>query len=509
MSAIEHFTQAILNIFYHLTTIPHGSHNTDEMAAFLESFAKSNNYAVKKDSVGNILAYREGVESKVCFQCHYDMVCVGVAAQNLALKLLQTKKKRNNIKQTWLKAQDSSLGADNGMGMAIMMYFMQQGVSAEFLFTNDEEVGMIGAKELDIPIASKILLNLDSEVLGEITISCAGGFDLNYQSEFITKEIPLNYHYYVLHSRNFAGGHSGLDINNPLPNYQNAILQSAYFLNESLTESEKDSLFVINWKGGEKRNSIPMHSKLIIASKQKLHIESNEFFVLEELKEQHNELLDKTNEVFLQIPNGIEFNILYNLLVSLKIGVLDSVKKAVQNSRSLSHISFANGSLTLSFMGRANTNDLLQENLSTLKSILNKIQPSQKQESLQIQASDYYAPWEKQDKSIQDGSIDESLCKTEGIKAQTPYTLREILNSMCASMQKFTRPLNIKPKIVELHAGLECGVLLQRFHNMGLSDIIALSIGPSINAPHSINEEVWVESAGVMVAVLQDFMETL
>ena len=77
--------------------------------------------------------------SKVCFQCHYDMVCVGLAAQNLALNLLQTKRKSNNIEQTWLKAQRFSLGADNGMGMAIMMYFMQQGIHAEFLFTNDEE----------------------------------------------------------------------------------------------------------------------------------------------------------------------------------------------------------------------------------------------------------------------------------------------------------------------------------------------------------------------------------
>lgn len=507
MSAISSFTQAILNIFYQLTTIPHGSFNTNEMAAFLESFAKSNGYAIKKDSVGNILAYKENTESKVCFQCHYDMVCVGLAAQNLALNLLQTKRKSNDIEQTWLKAQDSSLGADNGMGMAIMMYFMQQGIHAEFLFTNDEEVGMIGAKGLEIPIQSKILLNLDSEVLGEITISCAGGFDLNYQSEFITQEIPLNYHYYVLSSRNFAGGHSGLDINNPLPNYQNAILQSTYFLNTALNESEKDSLYVINWKGGEKRNSIPMHSKLIIASKQKLNIESNEFFVFEELKEEHNEMLDKTNEVFLQTPNGIEFKILYNLLLSLNIGVLDSIENAVQNSRSLSHISFANGNLSLAFMGRANTNDLLQDNLTQLKKILEKEQPKQKKESLQIKMSEYYAPWEKQDKSIASSSINKALCETEEIKDSC--SLKEILKAMCMSMQKHTKPFNITPKIVELHAGLECGILLKRFKDLGLSDIIALSIGPSINAPHSINEEVWIESAGVIVAILQDFMETI
>lgn len=508
MPTIRQFTQSILNIFCQLTTIPHGSHNTSEMAAFLESFATKYNYKVKTDTLGNILVSKENANPKVCFQSHYDMVCVGIAAQNLALKLVQTKRKKNNREQTWLKAQDSSLGADNGIGMAIMMFFMQQGVDAEFLFTNDEEVGMIGAKGLEIPINSKILINLDSEVLGEITISCAGGFDLNCQSEFITTQIPPNHHYYILQSRNFAGGHSGLDINNPAPNYQNAILESIYFLKNKLKQYEnKVSLYIINWKGGEKRNSIPMNSKLIVASEQKLDIETNDFFVFEELKEQQNELLDKTNEIFLQTPSGIEFDILHDYLLSLKIGVLDMNGKLVQNSRSLSHISFANGNLELAFMGRANTKKFLESNLTHLKALLSKPQTNQNKESIQIKMSEYYAPWEKQDKSINSAICSQKMQISTTINK--PYTLKEVVQSMCASMRKYTQPLNITPKIVELHAGLECGILLQRFEEMGLSDIIALSIGPSINAPHSINEEVWIESAGVIVAILQDFMEKL
>ncbi len=501
-------TQAILDIFYRLTTIPHGSHNTHKMAAFLESFATTHHYIIQKDAFGNILAHKENANPKVCFQCHYDMVCVGVAAQNLALKLLQTKRKKNGKEQTWLKAQDSSLGADNGMGMAMMMYFMQQGMDAEFLFTNDEEVGMIGAKGLNIPIRSKILLNLDSEVLGEITIGCAGGFDLNYQSEFTTTQIPLNYHYYILESQNFAGGHSGLDINNTAPSYQNAILESAHFLHKiSQQHASKTPLFVINWKGGEKRNSIPMHSKIIIASEQKLHKQTHEFFVLKELKEQHNELLDKTNEIFLQTPNGIDFTILYRFLTNLQIGVLNTTGKSVQNSRSLSHISFAHGNIELAFMGRANTNTLLQTNLDNLKTLLMQPQQNQHKESIQIKVSEYYAPWEKQDKSI-----NTTLCRAKDQSLptkHTPHTLKAITQQMCLSMRKYTQSLGITPKIVELHAGLECGILLQRFQDMGLTDIIALSIGPSINAPHSINEEVWVESAGIMVAILQDFMGKL
>lgn len=501
MSKNAHFTRAILDIFYRLTTIPHGSHNTHEMAAFLESFAKAHKYNVQKDSCGNILVSKKNVAPKVCFQSHYDMVCVGVAAQNLALNLLQTKRQHNGIDQTWLKAQDSSLGADNGMGMAIMMYFMQCGMHAEFLFTNDEEVGMIGAKGLELPIRSQILLNLDSEVLGEITISCAGGFDLNYQSEFATTSIPPNYHYYILQARNFAGGHSGLDINNPAPNYQNAILESARFLHNIREQHGSNTpLYIINWKGGEKRNSIPMHSKIILASPQKLLAPNHEFFVFEELKERHNELLDKTNETFLQTPSGIDFTLLYNYLMELNIGVLDIANNLVQNSRSLSHISFANGNLELAFMGRANTNELLQNNLESLKAILGQKRPQQNIDTMNIKMSEYYAPWEKQTEQEKSEST---------LSTGQAHTLQSVLERMQKSMRHHIEPLHITPKIVELHAGLECGILLQRFQTMGLHNIIALSVGPSINAPHSINEEVWVESAGVMTAILQDFVDSL
>lgn len=506
MTRAKQLAQSILDIFYNLTTIPHGSHNTQEMRAFLEFFAKSNNYKVKKDSLGNILVAKGHANPKVCFQCHYDMVCVGAVAQNLALKLIKTRRLRNSKYQTWLKAQDSSLGADNGMGMAIMMFFMKQNIDAEFLFTNDEEVGMIGAKGLEIPIKSKLLINLDSEVLGEITISCAGGFDLNYQSDFETTKIPPNYHYYILQSRNFAGGHSGIDINNPLPNYKNAILESANFLKNMLNKyNKKMPLYVISWKGGEKRNSIPMNSKLIVASEHKLEIVENDFFAFEELKEQQNELLDITNEVFLH-KSGVEFEILYNHILDLKIGVLDINGRLVQNSRSLSNISFDNGNLLLAFMCRANTKQLLESNLNELKELLSKPQPKQNKKSIAIKVSEYYAPWEKHDASIKAG-----FCQKRKHEPQENdiSAFKGILHNMCLSMGKYIKPLAIKPKIVELHAGLECGILLQRFEAMGLTDIIALSIGPSINSPHSINEEVWIESAGIIAAVLQDFMEKL
>ncbi len=505
-------TQEILDIFYHLTTIPHGSKNTNEMANFIEIFAKEHGYEVRLDSVGNILAFKTNTQPKVCYQSHYDMVCVGVAEQKLALNLIKEKKVKNGITQTWLKAKDSSLGADNGVGVAIMLYFIKKNVDAEFLFTNDEEIGMIGAKGLEIPIKSNIIINLDSEVLGEITIGCAGGFDLLYKNEFETTDILPNWYYYTLQSKNFAGGHSGLDINNSEFKHQNAILESIKFLHDIIKQNKDSiSIDIINWQGGEKRNSIPMNSKIVFACKEKIIAQSNNFFTINELKELPNELLDKTNEIFLQTPKGVDFSIFYSLLTNIKIGVIDTEDSNVQNSLNLSNISFANGKLSLAFMGRANTHALLSSNLDNLKCYLSKRLESQKQDKASIEVNEYYSPWEKQSTDSYDElqSFLTNAIKNKDILKQETQNFNNILYMMYESMYDVVDKFNIKPKIVELHAGLECGILLSKLNQLGSKDIVALSIGPSIRSPHSIREEVWIESAGAVVQILYSFMDKI
>ncbi|STQ85258.1 aminoacyl-histidine dipeptidase [Helicobacter muridarum] len=496
----------ILPIFYKLTTIPHGSGDTAQMQSFIESFAKKHGYAFKHDKARNLLVYKEDKKPFICLQSHYDMVCVGVAMNKSPLTLISNKTIDNGIEKTWLKAQDSSLGADNGMGIAIMMYFMTQGANIEFLFTNDEEIGMIGAKNLEIPIQSKILINLDSEVLGEITVGCAGGFDFSFTSDFETQEINPDYYYYVLQTCGFAGGHSGLDINNTKPEYQNAILSSTDFLYEIVqsykqTESNianAQEFYIINWEGGEKRNSIPINSKIILATSKQLDLgllndKCPQFFGVQELEEyRSNDKLHSVNDTFLDTLYAVPFETLYSVIKSLNIGVLESKGEYVQNSLSLSHIFFANGHLKLSFMGRANTKALLDSNLENLKITLAQSYKNQIPNSATFKMSEYYVPWEKQESSL----LESRECNDS----------KEIIDSMLHSMQTNLASMGIKPKVVELHAGLECGVLLACLQEMGLKDIVALSIGPTINSPHSLNECVWIESVEVILLILRDFI---
>ena len=220
----------VLRIFEKLTKIPHCSGKTEEMRNFIIDYAKNFGYEVKVDKAGNILAAVDN--PKLCLQSHYDMVCVGRAPD---IEIME--------KDGWLMAKDSSLGADNGIGVAIMLYFISQKKALEFLFTNDEEIGLIGAFNLEHKIKSKYLLNLDSED-ENIYIGCAGGVDAKIIYPEVKKKVYGTKGEIIIDK--LPGGHSGVDIDKNIPN---AIIE--------LLKRVKNSAYL---KGGERRNSIPVRA---------------------------------------------------------------------------------------------------------------------------------------------------------------------------------------------------------------------------------------------------------
>jgi dipeptidase D len=156
---------SIIEHFQTLTQIPHCSKLADRLLEFLVSFSKDRGYEVEVDNVKNILISK-GTPT-LCLQAHYDMVCMGKAP------VLDT-----YVEEGWMKAKDASLGADNGMAIAMMMQLMDEGKELEFLLTSDEEVGLIGANEVAFDLKSQYMLNLDSEDEAEVYIGCAGGVDI-------------------------------------------------------------------------------------------------------------------------------------------------------------------------------------------------------------------------------------------------------------------------------------------------------------------------------------------
>jgi len=261
----------ILEYFKQITKIPRCSGNTQKLQEFLVEFAKKSGYKVKTDKYGNILATSDN--PKVCFQAHYDMVCIG---EYKNIEIVE--------EDGFLKAKNSTLGADNGIGIAIMMDLMKRG-DLEFLFTNDEEIGLIGAGNLELKPKAKKLINLDSED-ENIYIGCAGGFDVEVNLK--TKKKPYFGEVYKIKVDNLPGGHSGVDIDK---NHPNAI--------KEVTKQLKDNWTLLSIKGGERRNSIPRECEALVISESKLKYPK---------VENKGKVLLNSNELirFLKaVPNGV------------------------------------------------------------------------------------------------------------------------------------------------------------------------------------------------------------
>ena len=233
--------ERVLALFETISSIPHCSGKTAALQAYIEQFARKKGYECFTDDAGNILA-RKGVP-KICLQAHYDMVCIGDYEN---LRLIH----EGDV----LRADRSTLGADNGIGVAMMLALMEEGHSMECLFTNDEEIGLIGAKALDLEIESKHLLNLDSEEEGKVYIGCAGGFDVSVRIP-LTK-IESRPSIYRIKTKGYPGGHSGIQIDKNIPN---ALKDLLFFL-------EEQDLPLYHFHGGERHNSIPVHAYALTAS---------------------------------------------------------------------------------------------------------------------------------------------------------------------------------------------------------------------------------------------------
>lgn len=219
--------------------IPRCSKNREPMRDFIVSWAKNAGYTAQTDDADNILCQKN--KPKICLQSHYDMVCVGDVNPIKPI-----------IKDGWMSAEASSLGADNGIGVAMMLALMEHFDDVEFLFTSDEEIGLVGAKNMGLSITSDKVLNLDSEEEGAIYVACAGGVDISAAKQYETASVDGDF--YEISLRGLPGGHSGVDIDKKIPN---AIIELAKAL------KSKNAL-VSSMKGGEKRNSIPANASAVV-----------------------------------------------------------------------------------------------------------------------------------------------------------------------------------------------------------------------------------------------------
>ncbi|NEW60086.1 aminoacyl-histidine dipeptidase, partial [Sulfurovum sp. bin170] len=418
--------EKIIEYFISLTKIPHCSQEAERLLEFLETFAKERGYSVQIDETKNILI-KKG-KPKLSIQAHYDMVCIGEA--NI----------ETYIEDGWMYAKDSSLGADNGIAIAMMMVLMDRGEELEFLFTSDEEIGLVGASALEFELDSGHMLNLDFEDEAEVCIGCAGGADLVAFETFEECE-ALDY-FYRVSVTGLAGGHSGVDIDKGIPN---AIKVLANYLKEK-------NLLLSSFEGGERRNSIPANAYAIVSSKDKLNSSG-----MVEVIALDNRYRVYQSEEFLNLLNIFEDGV-ENFNQELNIP---------DTSINLAIVSFEEGDAIIESSARAMSDE-------GLKAICKKNQNLAIANAFKVGEEFKYPAWRPE--------------KNEFTK---------IVNS---SMTKVFGRSEYKA----IHAGLECGVISEKYPNIKFA-----SIGPTIIYPHSTREKMKLDSVGKIFEVVEEIVNRI
>ncbi len=340
---------SVVEIFEQICKIPRCSYKTEKIVQFIKDVAKEHHYEVNMDEAQNILVSSKN--SKVTLQAHMDMVCIG-AYEDMQLE----------INDGVMSAKNSTLGADNAMAVAMMIALMQEHTEVDFLFTNDEEVGLVGARALALDIRTPYLLNLDSEDEGVLTLGCAGGVDIVARKKLEHKAYDGNI--YKLVCSGYEGGHSGVDIH---LNIKNAIKELGLLLDES----EFD---IVDIKGGERRNSIAKYAEATVVSAEKLD--------LEKVESSKNRVIENSQEIA-QIINGFSHGV-HSFNKELNI---------VQTSINLAKISTDDETLSVELTARSMSKKELDLILEETNEYFERF-------GFEMHQSDYYEPWEIEDSAF-------------------------------------------------------------------------------------------------------------
>lgn len=464
--------------FYELTQIPRPSKKEEKVVAFLKQFGENLGLETIVDKVGNIIIRKPatpGYENRmgVVLQAHVDMV-----PQKNSDKVHDFEKDpiETRIEDGWVKANGTTLGADNGVGAAAAMAVLEatdiEHGPIEVLFTIDEETGMTGANALEPGVLKgDILINTDSETEGELYVGCAGGIDTCGYFTPIFEDVPAGSKAFQLIVKGLKGGHSGMDIILGRAN-ANKVMNTLL-----LIVTEKYNARVADIQGGSLRNAIPRESFVTVTIPEKYadnfvaYIPEFEEIVKEQFATVEPEMSIST--VPAEMPEKvIDKQTIANLI------------KAVAK--------YPNGVIAMSkdFEGTVETSS----NLAIVKLVDGQIMTASLQRSLVDASKDELAA--EMRKLLEScGARAESTGSYPGWK---PNINSVIYNTM---KKVYEDKYGKTPKTMVIHAGLECGILGSKYPNWDM-----VSFGPTLVFPHSPDEALKIDS----VPLFWDFLtETL
>lgn len=462
---------AIWKHFYALTQIPRPSGQMGEITDFIEKFGKNLGLETKRDAANNICIRKPatpGYEGRqtIILQSHLDMV----PQANSDLKFDFAKDPiQARIDGDWIKAQGTTLGADNGIGVAATMAVLEANDIShgpiEGLFTTDEETGMFGAIAVRPGfIEGNIMLNLDSEDDGELCIGCAGGVDITAQYQYEDESwIPQEDVAVKVSLTGLKGGHSGVDIKLGRANANKLLFR---FLKKAMEEYDVRLSAVT---GGSLRNAIPREAfaTIIIDGKERYErikemvagyekTFNTEYAGIEENIQFKAEFVEITPEMKL-IPISIQKKLTHaiNACPNGVLSMLSSFPDIVETSVNMAIIQSKKGFIEIKFLARSSSYSRKMEIAGAIESLF-KVAGADN-----ISIDNEYPGWDPNPRS-----------------------------AVLKIMEKvYEEQRGEKPRVQVMHAGLECGIILSN-----VPDLDTVSFGPTIMFPHSPDEKVKIDT---------------
>ena len=454
----------IWNNFSDLNAVPRGSKKEERVIAFMVAFGKKLGLETIVDTIENVIIKKPatpGMENRktIVLQSHLDMVHQKNSDTDFdfdkeGIKMI--------IDSDWVKADGTTLGADNGLGVAAIMSILESKdiphPAIEALFTIDEETGMTGAMGLQAGyLDGEILLNLDTEEDDEIDIGCAGGIDVTATKNYEEEDLNGNCKAFHISVTGLKGGHSGMDIHRGFGN-ANKIMNRILMATEKLIQ-------ISEIKGGSLRNAIPRESfatvitstknaaKLIAKTQEITQTIKNDFSEIENNLEFSIEPFDCPNKV-------MNREVQSQLLAAIKNAhngvykMSEEMDDLVEASNNVAKVTVNNGTIQIDCLTRSSVDESKMEVANLLRSAFEK-------EEFKVEFSGSYPGWQ-------------------------PNANSPILSVM---EKLYENIFNKKPDVVACHAGLECGILGTNYPDMDM-----ISFGPTIKGAHSPDERANIKS---------------
>ena len=479
MSEIKNLNpECIWRNFDALTQVPRPSGHLEKVQHMLLEFAARVGVEAFKDAAGNIVMRKPaspGMENRkgIILQAHMDMV---PQKSNESTHNFETDPIQTYVDGEWVKAKGTTLGADNGIGVAAIMAVMEDKTlvhgPVEGLITADEETGMFGANDLpEGELNGDILLNLDSETWGKFVIGSAGGVDITATLEYKEVETDKDDAAVKVVIKGLKGGHSGLEINEGRGNANKLM---ARFVHEAIAEY---GARLATWHGGNMRNAIPFECETVLTL-PKENVEALKEAVAEWCALFNNEYrtIEENIQFFAedveapatQVPEEIQDNLL-DAIYGCHNGVLRMIPvfpSVVETSSNLAIIDIEGGHAYFKLLARSSRESMRDYIATTLESTFSMA-------GMKVEMSGEYGGWD-------------------------PNTDSEILHLL----EKNYRELFNEDAIEQVdHAGLECSVIRGKYPHL---DVV--SLGPTMRSPHTTTERCLISTVAPFWELLKKTM---